>query len=304
MKNRTLPPTGWFRAFESSARLLSFTAAADELGLTQSAVSQQIKSLEVRFGCALFVRKHRGISLTDEGRRLFPLVAEGIGNLKAAAAAFEPAADPGLLTIATSVSIAQWFLVPRLKLFTEQNRDIRVRIVTTVWPDEFVASSADVQIQFGPIESADKLSAPLGNNQLALVASPSLFESAGKPSSAFTLSSLSDYSLIQTVGTSDTWQKFAESTGESLQDPATLLVDSHGMSVDFARAGFGVALTSTLISSPCIITGSLIQIHPTVMTARDGYFINTRKGNNTAIAEEFSSWIKNEARESEAAFFA
>jgi len=148
------------------------------------------------------------------------------------------------------------------------------------------------------------LSAPLGNNQLALVASPSLFESAGKPSSAFTLSSLSDYSLIQTVGTSDTWHKFAESTGESLDDPATLLVDSHGMSVDFAKAGFGVALTSTLISSPCIISGSLIQIHPAVMTARDGYFINTRKGNNTATAEKFSSWIQNEARESEAGFFA
>ena len=179
-----------------------------------------------------------------------------------------------------------------------------MRIVTAVWPDEFVASSADVQIQFGPIESANKLSTPLGNNQLALVASPSLFESAGKSSSALSISGLSDYSLIQTVGTSDTWHKFAELTGESLHDPATLLVDSHGMSVDFARAGFGVALTSTLISSPCIISGSLIQIHPTVMTARDGYFISTPKGNNTAIAEKFSSWIKNEARESEAAFFA
>ena len=150
----------------------------------------------------------------------------------------------------------------------------------------------------------DDTTAPSQQEPAGEDASPSLFESTGKSSSALSISGLSDYSLIQTVGTSDTWHKFAELTGESLHDPATLLVDSHGMAVDFARAGFGVALTSTLISSPCIISGSLIQIHPAVMTARDGYFINTRKGNNTATAEKFSSWIQNEARESEAGFFA
>jgi len=72
MKNRALPPLGWFRAFESAARLLSFTAAADELGLTQSAVSQQIRALEDRFGCAFFIRRHRAIALKHSSLPLIP----------------------------------------------------------------------------------------------------------------------------------------------------------------------------------------------------------------------------------------
>ena len=70
---RTLPPLTWFRAFESAARHLSFTAAAGELSLTQSAISQHVRALEQRLGDRLFVRKARGVALTDAGRRLLRL---------------------------------------------------------------------------------------------------------------------------------------------------------------------------------------------------------------------------------------
>ncbi len=303
MKNRALPPIGWFRAFESAARLLSFTAAADELALTQSAVSQQIRSLEVRFGCTLFVRKHRSIALTDEGRRLLPQVAEGISHLKAASAAFEPAADPGLLTIATSVSIAQWFLVPRLSAFIEQNKNVRVRIVTTVWPDEFVTSTADVQIRFGPVETASSSSKPLGSNRLALVASRALIGPQRKNKAATTLASLSSYPLIQAVGTSDTWLKYGEHVGEKTEKQAMIFVDSHGMSVDFARSGAGMTLASSLICAPCITQGSLVQLHSATMPAQDGYFIETLEGRHLAIAKKFTLWMRNEARQAESDAF-
>lgn len=303
MKNQSLPPIGWFRAFESAARLLSFTAAADELALTQSAVSQQIRSLEVRFGCVLFVRKHRGIALTDEGRRLLPQVAEGISHLKAASAAFEPAADPGMLTIATSVSIAQWFLVPRLSTFIDQHKNVRVRIVTTVWPDEFVTSTADVQIRFGPLESANTSSKPLGSNRLALVSSPTLIKTNRKNLSLTTLDDLSNYPLIQAVGTSDTWQKFADHIGEKTNKQATIFVDSHGMSVDFAKAGSGITLASSLVCSPCITTGSLVQVHSQTIPAQDGYFIETLEGRNMSIAKKFTTWMCKEARQAESLAF-
>lgn len=303
MRNRVLPPIGWFRAFESAARLLSFTAAADELGLTQSAVSQQIRSLESRFGCALFVRKHRGIALTDEGRRLLPQVADGIGNLKAAAETFEPAADPELLTVATSVSIAQWLLVPRLSTFINKHKKVRIRLVTNVWPDEFVTSTADVQIRFGPAESASQSSKPLGNNRLALVSSPRLIKPTLRTKSTITLNSLSELPLIQAVGTSDTWQRFADQIGEHTDKQPTVFVDSHGMSVDFAKSGCGMALASTLISAPCITQGTLVQIHPLTLPARDGYFIETLEGNHLTMAKKFTSWALKEARQIESAAF-
>lgn len=76
--SRSAPPVTWFRAFEAAARHLSFTAAADELGMTQSAVSQQVKAMETRFDTALFTRKPRGLALTDAGRKLVPQVAQAL----------------------------------------------------------------------------------------------------------------------------------------------------------------------------------------------------------------------------------
>ena len=106
LMSRSLPPLTWFRAFEAAARHLSFTAAAQELGLTQSAVSQHVRSLELRFGQMLFARKPRGLALTDAGRRLLPAVAKAIGGLAEASALFEPARPDSLLTVATSVSFS------------------------------------------------------------------------------------------------------------------------------------------------------------------------------------------------------
>ena len=79
---RHLPPLNWFRVFEAAARHQKFTAAADELGMTQSAVSQQIRALEERLATQLFLRQPRGLLLTDAGRKLLPKVSSSIENLK------------------------------------------------------------------------------------------------------------------------------------------------------------------------------------------------------------------------------
>ena len=78
---KPLPPLNWFRAFEASARTLSFTAAAEEISMTQSAVSQQIRALETRLQVSLFARHARGITLTDEGRKLLPQVEAALETL-------------------------------------------------------------------------------------------------------------------------------------------------------------------------------------------------------------------------------
>ena len=135
-----IPPLTWFRAFESAARHLSFTKAADELNLTQSAISQHVRSLEGQFGCELFARKHRSLELTDNGRRLLPYVSNAISMLAAAAATFEVGTEKTILTIAASPSIARWCIVPNLKSFTDDNPDIAVRLITKTWPDEFSGS--------------------------------------------------------------------------------------------------------------------------------------------------------------------
>lgn len=115
---KSLPPLTWFRTFEAAARHLSFTAAADEIGLTQSAVSQQVKALETRLRVSLFIRQARGMSLTDDGRRLLPQVGAALGTLAAATDTFDAGSTQNLLTVASSVSVAQWVIAPNLPNFS------------------------------------------------------------------------------------------------------------------------------------------------------------------------------------------
>ena len=280
--SRTLPPLGWFRSFESAAQHGSFTAAADELGLTQSAVSQQIRLLEARLGCRLFDRNPRGISLTDDGRKLLPEIIRAIDTLRSATQPYEQS-QSRLLTIATSVSVAQWYLAPHLHEFLADRPELDVRLLTTVWPDG-LADSTDVQIRFGANEGQPSL----GRNRLVLVASPQQMANESLPLSE---AALQRYTLIQAVGTSDNWGNRANQFGLSSAHPTSVYVDSHGLSVDLARAGSGIALTSELIAMPLLVSGALVKVSDVTPEAADGYFINAVDSSN-ALAKEFVDWLQ------------
>ncbi len=307
MKNNSLPPLGWLRAFESAARLLSFTAAADELGLTQSAISQQISALEARFGSQLFVRKHRGIALTDDARRLLPGVTDGIAKLHNATLAFDTTFDSTVLTIATSVSVAQWYLVPNLQEFKQQNPEVRIRIITAVWPDELATSTADVRIRFCPSNAAGKRGEPLGSNRMCLVAATTCIENKLQPrqsknkknTKALSEELINTLPLIQAVGTSDTWEQYAELTNIPTTKTVSTFVDSHGLAVDFAKSGAGMAMTSALISAPLVANGELSLLKTEFMPAKDGYFIDNASGSDNPVANDFIDWLKDKANESE-----
>ncbi|MEM7256763.1 MAG: LysR family transcriptional regulator, partial [Pseudomonadota bacterium] len=284
---------GWFRAFESAANHQSFTAAAEELGMTQSAVSQQIRSLESRLGCRLFERKPRGIALTDDARKLLPDVRRAIDMLHSATAPYQQQ-QAGLLTIATSVSVAQWYIAPHLHAFTAQHPHLDVRLMTTVWPDT-LADATDVQIRFG----ASQGQAALGANRLVLVAAPGLLGGESLPLATHILG---NYPLIQAVGTSDTWSHCAGKFDIADISSSMLYVDSHGLAVDLARAGSGIALTSELIALPLLTTGELLQVSPMTPDAEDGYYVSVRRGGNADAATEFVTWLSTQVNRVKEAF--
>ena len=284
---QSLPPLGWFRSFECAAQHQSFTAAAEELGLTQSAVSQQIRLLESRLGCRLFDRKPRGISLTDDGRKLLPEITRAIDALRSATQPYEQT-QTEILTIATSVSVAQWFLAPRISDFLQLWPKLDVRLLTTVWPDG-LADSADVQIRFGANEGQPAL----GHNRLVLVASPQLLAAEQLP---LTDAAFQSYPLIQAVGTTDTWNNLAHQFELGSNHPATRFVDSHGLAVDLARFGAGIALTSELIAAPLLANGELVMVSKLTPDAADGYYINVLTGIKTEPAHQFVSWLKGEVK--------
>ena len=246
--SKSLPPLTWFRSFEAAARTLSFTAAAEEIGLTQSAVSQQVKSLEMRLGVDLFVRRTRGLALTDAGRKLLPEVGSALEMLSGAAARFDIGAAGDLLTVATSVSIAQWVIAPNLAAFKTQNPEIRLRILSAIWPDDFHASRADVQIRFGSEKQVGAGSQRLLPDHLIAVKSPS-------PETDF-----GSCPLIETVGTSNGWATWGEANGP-VQEP-TVFADTYGMALQLAVHGNGSALVSELVATHAITSGLVGQAHP------------------------------------------
>lgn len=293
---QSLPPLTWFRAFESAASHLNFTLAAEELGLTQSAVSQHVRSLEHRLGCLLFVRKHRGLALTDEGRRLLPGVSNGIGILKNTASSFDTNSKHEVLTIATSISIAQWYLVPRLKSFIAAHDSPVIRLITKVWPDEFLDSLADIDIRFDSPESAGKNTSLLGDNYMLVVGAPELASNiiamGSKPEQ------IANSPLLQVVGTSDNWQSWAIKRNYCQELQFASFVESHAMAVDMARAGLGLAFTNAMIAGPSLLEGALVALESGLpeckIPARDGYHMSIRANDNSDLSKKFADWIVKE----------
>ena len=285
---KKLPPLNWFRAFECAARNQSFTIAALELGLTQSAISQQVRLLEQKFGVTLFVRLPRGLALTDTGRSILPNVSKSIKSLARIAESFEPKQTENTLTIAVSISFAQRFIIPNLSTFLGDNSGAQIRIKSILWPDEFMASDADIEIRFGSSETVGQDAKELYQDRIVLVCAPGLLSK--KP----TWADICDAPRIQIVGTSETWEKWSAEFKLELPRSITQLVDSHGLAIDLARSGTGVALTSHLLAIPAIVEGTLVMPFKENIIASDRYFISVKEPQKNTLVEKFCLWLHSE----------
>lgn len=272
-----LPPLTWLRSFEAAARHLNFSAAADELGLTQSAISQQVRSLEVRLGTQLFLRRPRGLALTDDGRKLLPKVETGLETLTAATAIFDTGPTGGLLTIAASVSIAHWIIAPRIQTFQTAHPETRVRILSTIWPDDFKSSIADVEIRFGSKKQVGAGAKRLLPDELIAVRAPD------------TPKRLDAQPLIETVGASDGWRSWAKQANQNLDVEPSIHVDSYGLALDLAANGGGVALISSLLAKHALENGRVVRAHATSIESTDGYFFAVNVKSPAAFA--FKNWL-------------
>lgn len=273
---KSLPPLAWFRAFEAAARRLSFTAAAEEIGMTQSAVSQHVKSLENSLGVALFIRRARGLSLTDDGRKLLPQVGVALETLTAAARSFETGPSENLLTLATSVSVAQWLIAPHLSEFIEKHPNVRLRFLSTIWPDDFHSVNADVEIPFGSDKQFGQDAVRLEPSGLIAVKSPNLD------------GEIHDLPLIEAVGTSDGWKTWREGVGIALKPH--IFADSFGAALNFAVYGNGVALVSELLARPALQSGQLVLAHDFVSPCKEGHYLRINEKEPISIL--FRDWVQ------------
>lgn len=275
---KSLPPLGWLRSFEAAARHLSFTAAADELGLTQSAVSQQVKSLETRLGVPLFLRRARGLDLTDAGRRMLPNVEVPLLALETAMVGMDREPPEDLLTIATSVSVAQWVIAPLLPSFLERHPNLKVRLLSAIWPDDYHALRADVEIRFGSAQQVGWNAEAILPDRLIAVKSPAMS------------GDLQELPLIEAVGTSSGWRSWAKAV-EPVPEPS-LHTDTYGMALHLASLGNGVALVNEWLADHALRQGLVEHAHPASIPANEAYHLSVTRGKPEAA--ELRVWLLSE----------
>ena len=299
MSKYRLPPLHLFHTFEAVARHRSFTLAADELCLTQSAVSRQIKALEDALGLRLFHRLHRAIDVTAEGQRLFDSVTRGLDDVSACLAALGANTKAPQITVSASVAFAWFWLMPRLERFGALQPDVDLRVLATDQPVLPGTGEVDVAVLFGAGQWEGLQARLLFGERVYPVCSPAYLRAhpaLHRPED------LMDQTLLHleygkpSFGGVD-WRTWLVRQGVNGQPVRRgLRFNSYPMVLQAAEAGHGVALGWSYVTDPLLAEGRLVCPVDRTLETRDGYYLctsnNARKSQGISA---FMDWIGAEA---------
>lgn len=257
-----LPPLNALRAFESAARHLSISRAAQELFVTPAAVSHQVKALETYLGTRLFVRRHRQLSLTEAGAALLPGLRAGFEQLGSAVARLRLQQTDRPLTVSANVSFCSKWLIPRLEAFRQRYPQIDIRIDASNHLVDFSGDDVDVAVRLGGGEYRGLVSHKLWDAQVFPVCSPNL-PSAAKP--LHEPADLRNHTLLHPDWFSESdawldWRSWLLSAGITDIDPQTGLQFNHTtLAIQAAIEGQGVALVNRMLVADDLAAGRLIK---------------------------------------------
>jgi len=289
-----LPPLSAVRAFEAAARHGSFTRAAVELGMTQAAVSYQIKLLEERLGLPLFQRLSRRVALTEAGERLASSVMDSFDGLRAAFAAVTETAE-GVLSIQALPTIASNWLVPRLGLFQCENPRLAVRMVTQVGPHDPQRDDCDVAIHRGGGQWPGLEAHWLMKSEFTPLCGPNLFRDLGRPPRP------SDLLQVKRIGKTEAWDRWFAAAGvnsEATTGEAPFDLAVQQLEVTAALASNGAAMCSPVFFRNELCAGLLIQPFDLMLAGGNDYWLTYPARRRTARKISlFRDWLLLQARE-------
>ena len=288
-----LPPLNTLRVFEAAARHLSFTRAAEELNVTQAAVSHQIKALEERLGITLFKRMNRALMLTDAGQAYYPAIREAIDAIRQATERLYELESTGTLTVTMLASFAAKWLVPRLGRFRARCPDIDVLLSTSSKLIDFQRDDVDIGIRYGAGEWPNIISEKLFSEDLFPVCSPALLDGAiplREPAD------LAHHMLLQDAGMDWRTWLIAAGIGDIELHFGTSFIDS-SLALQAAMAGQGVALGRMALVADDLAAGRLVRPFQISLPSNFAYYIvcSVHTGESPKI-KAFSDWLKDEAR--------
>lgn len=299
---RSLPPLDLLRGFESAARHLSFTRAAGELFLTQSAVSRQIQALEAFVGVPLFERRHKALALTDAGQAYYRVVAQTLGELRDATRKLRETRTGHVLTVTTTVSFAALWLVPRLARFRAEHPHVDVRISATHEVLDLEREGIDVAIRDCALADAPPDAQHLVGEHLAAMCSPAYVSQArasGRPLRR--PEDLRHHILLNLHDPTGrwpwlSWAAWFEAMGVAEAMPAgTLTFDQYDQVIQAALHGQGVALGRMTLASQHIRAKRLVALfgHQQRL-ARAFHALFAKDAVDRPEARQFVDWLKQE----------
>ncbi len=284
---RRLPPLNSLRAFESAARHLSFTKAADELAVTQSAVSHQVNALEEWAGVPLFKRQGRAMVLTEAAVKFLPAVSTALDQIALAGRKLQ-AVDPthGWLTVAVMPSFAAKWLVPRLADFHEKNPDMDVWIATFEAQTGALGSDIDVAIRYGRGEWPGLASVRIMSEELFPVCAPRLAAGLKAPADLANTTLLHDDLRVYW----GMWCAAAGLTGvDTARGPG---FDDSGLLIQAAIEGLGVALGRSVLVKGDLDAGRLVRPFDVALGAEFAYYLVYPPDlENAPKIETFRTWL-------------
>lgn len=296
-----LPSLDLLKAFEASARLLSFTKAGEELHLSQSAVSRQIQDLEDQLGVRLFQRRHRALALTEAGQALHAASAQVLATMRAVTDRLRATRGRRTLAVTTTQSFAALWLIPRLSGFTRMHPELDVRISAETRVLDLERDGLDLAIRHGPPSLASADAVRLFGERVFPVCSPKLMKDSKRPLRA--PQDLRHHVLLQYDDPDGRhpwlhWKTWLEIERlADLRPAGSLVFSGYEQIIPAAIAGYGVALGRSPLVREAIAAGELVApFKRSADPVRAYYVIMSKHSGGRPEVADFVAWLREEAK--------
>lgn len=287
MKKRTPPPINYIRSFEASARHLSFTQAADELGYTQAAISSHVRALEKYLGRTLFVRHARSLELTEIGESFLPTLRQALAQIDGAAEAIAKTSPEDSVLIACPISLAQTWLPDVLAAFWASHPDVEVLVHGTVW-DREAEDMADIAISIHRHDEAPAQCRPLLSETLVVLTAPDLARTLECPEDVLA------HPRILVSGRQDLFSVVETHLDRPQTGPVQvrLRTSASNVALDMAARGQGVTVALSTLAEPYLASGQLVDPFGLRWPSPWGYYISTPSRRLSAPARALLAQIE------------
>jgi len=300
-KMRELPPLNALRAFEATARHMSFQRAAEELDVTSTAISHQIKNLEAYLGLSLFIRHNpHPLQLTDAGHHLYPVLRNGFNAFAEAISMLQPDVASVVLTITAIHDFASKWLVPPLPKFQKTYPDINIHLQTSVQVVDLQAQTVDMAIRYGRGNYSGLVTQKLFSDVFTPVCSPSLLQ-GDKPLQA--PEDLIHHTLLHsewinyTGPDQPTWQKWLTLAGiTTMNSTRGLKFTGESLAIQAAINGQGVALCSSIHAADDLARGLLVQPFELSLEGFNFYAVYLKDHPKINQISSFVDWMESLSR--------